>query len=304
MPYDGNQIVLEFEKDGEGAVSGADLSHRYVWQPDAVDQLMADERTHLDGSGNVATDELLLPLTDHQGTVRDLARMDGSTTSVVDHIIYDGFGKVVSESNPAEGSLFKYTGRATDNATGIESHDQRLKIAGNADWMSEDPSGLAAGDTNTRRYCGNSPTNATDPSGLEIVYGIDLNSPTLTIGQKISKLVNARVEMALDPDRRLWLRRDAVYTITDARGEMTSEFHLEMWKFLYEYVKKYKDDFATSGEAQTVTINVGDVRMYTGQWYFDSDEVFDTGWWLWGSHQVSVKGTHCCPVISRRAPIG
>lgn len=35
-------------------------------------------------------------------------------------------------------------------------------------WLSEDPIGFAAGDANPRRYVGNSPTNATDPWGLQI----------------------------------------------------------------------------------------------------------------------------------------
>ena len=89
-----------------------DLSHRYVWQPDAVDQLMADERTHLDANGNVATAELLWAFTDHQGTVHDLAKLNTSTgvTAVVDHIIRDSFGKVISESDPSQGSLIGWTG--------------------------------------------------------------------------------------------------------------------------------------------------------------------------------------------------
>ena len=33
-------------------------------------------------------------------------------------------------------------------------------------WLSEDPAGLAAGDANLYRYCGNGPTDGTDPSGL------------------------------------------------------------------------------------------------------------------------------------------
>jgi RHS repeat-associated protein len=166
--YDGNQIVLEFEKDGSGAVTGADLSHRYLWQSNAVDQLMADERTHLD-AGNIVSDEVLWALTDQQGTVRDLAKRDATTgaTSVVDHVVFDSFGKVTSESNPAEGSLFKYTGRPTDTHTGTEFHGHRVKRAGGLDWDSEDPIETQAGDPNTRRFCFNSPTNLTDPSGLE-----------------------------------------------------------------------------------------------------------------------------------------
>ncbi len=34
-------------------------------------------------------------------------------------------------------------------------------------WLSQDPAGFAAGDSNLYRYVGNSPTNATDPSGLQ-----------------------------------------------------------------------------------------------------------------------------------------
>ena len=41
--------------------------------------LMADERTHLDGSGNIVTDEVLWALTDQQGTVHDLAKLDTTT---------------------------------------------------------------------------------------------------------------------------------------------------------------------------------------------------------------------------------
>ena len=41
--YSGNQIGLQFEKDGSGDLTAADLAHRYLWGP-AVDQLLADEQ--------------------------------------------------------------------------------------------------------------------------------------------------------------------------------------------------------------------------------------------------------------------
>jgi RHS repeat-associated protein len=166
--YDGNQIVLEFEGTGTAPLTTANLSHRYLWQPGVVDQLMADERTGLDTSGNIVSNELLFALADQQGTVRDLAKVDAATgiASVADHIIYSSFGGLTSESDPSQGCLFKFTGRAADSLTGIEFHDERVKIAGSTDWMSVDPSGFTAGQTNPRDYCGNSPTNASDPSGL------------------------------------------------------------------------------------------------------------------------------------------
>ena len=36
--------MLEFEKSGDGSLTASDLSHRYLWLANAVDQLMADEQ--------------------------------------------------------------------------------------------------------------------------------------------------------------------------------------------------------------------------------------------------------------------
>ena len=172
--YDGTQIVLQFDKDVSGvpgsadALTGADRSHHYLWQPDVVDQLMADEPTHLD-SGNIVTDELLWALTDQQGTVRDLARSDGATTSVVNHIVYETFGTIVSQSDSTQGTLFGFTGRPLDTATGLQNNWHRVYDSITGGWLSTDPLSFTAGDANTSRYVGNSPTNATDPSGLIVV---------------------------------------------------------------------------------------------------------------------------------------
>ena len=109
---------------------------------------------------------MLWPLTDNQGTVRDVALLSGTTTSVVDHIIYSSFGGVVSESNRSQGCLFKYTGRPTDPATGLQHNLNRWYDAVLARWTSPDPTSFTGGDTNLYRYCGNSPTNAVDPAGM------------------------------------------------------------------------------------------------------------------------------------------
>ena len=65
--------------------------------------------------------------------------------------------------------LFGYTGRMLDTATGLQNNLHRWFAAGIGRWISEDPIGFAAGDANLYRYVGNEVTNATDPSGLEIV---------------------------------------------------------------------------------------------------------------------------------------
>jgi RHS repeat-associated protein len=94
-----------------------------------------------------------------------VAKLNGATTSVQDHITYTSFGTVVSESNPSQDCLFKYAGRPTDMKTGLENNRARIYDAALMRFISEDPTSLTAGDTNLDRYCGNDPVNATDPSG-------------------------------------------------------------------------------------------------------------------------------------------
>ena len=134
------------------------------------DTLMADERTHTDGNGAIVSDEVLWALTDRQGSVNDLAKRDATTgtTAVVDHIIRDSFGKVISETDPSQGSLIGWTGRPVDKATGQQNNLNRWYDPIIAGWMTQDPKGFAAGQSNLYVYCGNSPTNATDPSGLNV----------------------------------------------------------------------------------------------------------------------------------------
>jgi RHS repeat-associated protein len=152
---------LQFDKDvtGEATLSASDLSHRYLWQANAVDQLMADEHVN---SGTV-----VLPLADQQGTIRDLAITNNGITSVANHRVYDSFGNLESQTNAAVDCLFGYTGRAYDNNTGLQNNTNRWYDAKVGGWISKDPKGFAAGQTNLYVYCGNSPTNATDPTGLD-----------------------------------------------------------------------------------------------------------------------------------------
>ncbi len=187
--YDGNQIVLQFDENlsgGTGSVTtmtAADLSHRYLWGS-ATDQLLSDEQLLPSTSGGGAGGEgydltqpgtVVLPLTDNLGTVRDLAICDltSGTTTVVNHLDYNSFGVLLSQTNPPTGNiaavdcLFGFTGRAFDTNTGLQNNDNRWYNASVGRWESPDPDGFTAGDTNEYRYCDNSPANATDPTGLE-----------------------------------------------------------------------------------------------------------------------------------------
>jgi len=145
--YDGDHIALQF--DGSN-----NLTHRYLHGP-AVDQILADE----DSSNNI-----LWPLTDNLGTVRDLVNSSGT---VQNHLKYDSFGKVTTESNSAVDHLFAYTGRERDEETGLQYHRARYYDPATGRFISEDPKGFAAGDPNLSRYVGNNATNLVDPFGLD-----------------------------------------------------------------------------------------------------------------------------------------
>ncbi len=65
---------------------------------------------------------------------------------------------------------FGFTGRMFDTATGLQNNLNRRYDPAAGRWISEDPFGFAGGDSNLYRYVGNSPTNATDPTGLWSFY--------------------------------------------------------------------------------------------------------------------------------------
>jgi RHS repeat-associated protein len=152
-----NQIVLQFDGDED-----TDLTNRDLWNPAAVDQILADEAvTSLSSAGTV-----LYPLTDHLGTTRDLTSYDTgtNTTTIESHRRFDAFGVMVSQTNSSFQILFLFTGRPYDDSTNIQNNINRWY--GFGIWLNEDPSGFNGQDSNLARYVGNHPTVSIDPTGL------------------------------------------------------------------------------------------------------------------------------------------
>jgi RHS repeat-associated protein len=151
-------VVTRFGYDGANVWADLDGSNnllmRYV-RPDGVDALGARESS----TGTVAWYG-----TDNQGSVRDILSASGTD---MDRISYSGYGKVLSESNSANGDRYKYTGAEYQTDTLFTLNEARWYDTGTGRWLSMDPIGFAAGDVNLYRYVGNNPTNSTDPSGLQ-----------------------------------------------------------------------------------------------------------------------------------------
>jgi RHS repeat-associated protein len=168
--YDGNQIVLQFDGADMDApaepLSVEHLSHRYLWNPAAVDQLMADEHV----TDPAVPGDVLWPVADHLGTIRDLVAHDTvtGTTTVVNHRTFDAYGNLLSQSttNPAHDTLFAFTGRPLDQETSLQNNLHRWYDAAVGRWMSEDPIGFEGRDGNLCAYVGNGPVNGVDHSGL------------------------------------------------------------------------------------------------------------------------------------------
>jgi RHS repeat-associated protein len=175
--YDGDRAA----RDGAGdhialVLDGAgNITNRYLYGS-AIDQILADED---------ALGEILWPLADNLGSVRDLVTYDdsSSTTTLANHIVYDGFGNITSESDSTITFSFGFTGRERDHETPeLNYYRARYYATTLGQFIGEDPSGFDAGDSNLRRYVGNSSTFAVDPSGLEEMNG---KLQKLTIAPKV-----------------------------------------------------------------------------------------------------------------------
>ena len=62
--------------------------------------------------------------------MRNIARYDSltDTTTVMNHRQYDGFGRLVSETDAAVDFLHAYTGRRFDEATGLRGRGANLPL--------------------------------------------------------------------------------------------------------------------------------------------------------------------------------
>lgn len=151
--YNGTSADADPYADFTGSGS---VSERYLFGPGAAsNEILA--RTSSTGT----TDWYY---TNQLGSVDHIVDTSGNP---LDTIVYDPFGNIVSESSPSTGDRFKFAGMQYDSTTGLYYDHARYYDAAIGRFVSQDPKGFAAGDTNLYRYVGNDPTVDVDLTGLD-----------------------------------------------------------------------------------------------------------------------------------------
>ncbi len=148
--------------------SGALLT-RYLSGAGMVNAAVADVLLARTSSGGATA----WYLTDKLDSVRDIVSSAGS---VLNHVVYDSFGNITTETNASNGDRFTYAGMEYDSTTAQFFDNARWYGAGVGHFTIQDPKGFGAGDPNLYRYTGNNATDATDPSGLDSVSGLAMPS--------------------------------------------------------------------------------------------------------------------------------
>ena len=142
-----NQISTWADADGAGNITA-----RYL-PGQQIDELVARYHTG---------ESISWYLTDNLGSVGHVVASNGL---VINHITYDSFGRVLSQSAPELGDRFSFTGREWDEETGLFFYRARYYSPALGRFTSQDPIGFLGSDWNLYRYAANNPILKVDPSG-------------------------------------------------------------------------------------------------------------------------------------------
>jgi RHS repeat-associated protein len=140
--HDNWQIVIQFDN------KNLQPTHRNLWGT-KQDELLCDNENWMLG--------------DHLNTISDIVKSDGT---VVDHLAYNSFGKLISVTKNPDSTFFAYTGKLTDKSSDLQWNINRWYDSDVGRWMSEDPIGFNGGDWNLYKYASNNVNAKQDLFGL------------------------------------------------------------------------------------------------------------------------------------------
>jgi RHS repeat-associated protein len=116
-------------------------------------------------------------LQDRLGSVREVTDDGGS---LLTSVTYDAFGNHATTPTSDLGR-YQFTGRDKDAELDLQRNRARFYDPKSGRWISHDPLGFDAGDSNLYRYVNNEPLAFGDPSGLQVRdplrHGVDRSDP-------------------------------------------------------------------------------------------------------------------------------
>ena len=133
------------------------MTERYLFGPGVVNGAVMTAILARTSSGGTTA----WYLTDKLGSVRDIVDTSGNE---LDHIVYDSFGNIVTETNAANGDRFKFAGMQYDATVGQYYDHARALLRPRERSQAPTRRAFWAGQR-LRSYVGSDPTNATDPTG-------------------------------------------------------------------------------------------------------------------------------------------
>lgn len=110
---------------------------------------------------------------DERGSVRLV--VNAATGAVAQQLAYDAYGRVLVDTSPGF-TPFGFAGGIWDTDTGLVRFGLRDYDPETGRWTTQDPIGLAGGDTNLYAYVAGDPINAVDPTGLAVSTNAAMSS--------------------------------------------------------------------------------------------------------------------------------
>jgi RHS repeat-associated protein len=269
-PGIGNPTVTKFLLDGDTVradlANDGSLNTQYL-RDDRIDGLQA--RIDMTGSNQGQ----YWYLTDHLGSIRNVVDASGA---VVDSLVYDAFGNITSETDPTYRGMYAWTGREIEVEVDLQFNRARFYDPSIGRWISKDPLGFAAGDSNLYRYVNNSPTNHVDPSGLWTLVAEN----TYSRGKDDLKgaYETARITVKLETE---WNGHDFSARINYralAPKRTLTGFQMAGWK-LVSTKNNYKDfPFSVPGDA---FVELGRAKLDNPNYYAEGTATFSLGTISW-----------------------
>ncbi len=156
--YDREDVILDYVDPDATGPNAPVFDKRYLHGP-GPDMILAQENS----AGTV-----LWLLLDHLGTTRDIVDHAGA---VADHIAYDSFGNVISQTAPSLLTRYLYTGREYEIETGLYYYRARFYDPTLGKFIQRDSIGFADG-TNEYEYVHSRPISSIDPLGTITVSAV------------------------------------------------------------------------------------------------------------------------------------